>query len=167
MTCQQLAEKLKSANHLLESWKMRKESWESRLNSLPTLEVLVANCILAAAFTVYCGPLSASARRRVFDSLVSLCQSCGLPPDSGHSLLSLSSYPAFMLGEVRGNCVNVDNTDFKFLPLLPAFPISPRYRGASPGPLQSAECLHNHSPSCRRVATGGGPPRNGGGVAER
>ena len=40
-------------------------------------------------------------RHRVFDTLVGLCQSCGLPSSSEHPLLSLSSYPSFMLGEVR------------------------------------------------------------------
>ena len=44
---------------------------------------------------------SYSTRHRVFNSLVGLCESCGLPSSSEHSLLSLSSYPSFMLGEVR------------------------------------------------------------------
>ena len=40
-------------------------------------------------------------RHRVFNALVGLCKSCGLPSSSEHPLLSLSSYPSFMLGEVR------------------------------------------------------------------
>lgn len=41
-------------------------------------------------------------RHSVFDSLVTICQSHGLPPaDQGQDgLLKMVSYPAFMMGEV-------------------------------------------------------------------
>lgn len=44
------------------SLKGRQESWQSRLEALPQPKTLLANCILAAALTTYCGALRTSAR---------------------------------------------------------------------------------------------------------
>ena len=38
------------------------EKWTKSYSELPSNECLLANCILATAFIVYCGPLSPRAR---------------------------------------------------------------------------------------------------------
>ena len=114
-------------------------------------------------------------RHRVFGTLVGLCQSCGLPSSSEHPLLSLSSYPSFILGEVRGgldmcymlpqyNCCPFPPpppASPSSSPSPPACPPPPCYGGATPGLLKSAERLHHHPSPYQRVATGGGPSGNG------
>ena len=84
------------------SLKVRQDSWQRQLEAIPPLKTLMANCILAAALTVYCGPLDTSARYTVFDSLLAMTRHCGVISgnEDQKSLLSLSSYAAFMLGEV-------------------------------------------------------------------
>lgn len=83
--------------------KGRQETWKNKLNTLPEIEMLMANCILAAAITVYCGPLKTSSRHKFFDSLQKVCQSQGFPAaDQGvESVLKLEDYAEFMLGMVR------------------------------------------------------------------
>ena len=85
------------------SLKLRQESWEAKLHSLPCIETVMANCILAAAFTTCCGPLKTGSRLRVFNSLLAICKNCGFPPagsEDRESLLTLEQYPKFMIGEV-------------------------------------------------------------------
>ena len=85
------------------SLKLRQESWEAKLYSLPCIETVMANCILAAAFTTCCGPLKTGSRLRVFNSLLAICKNCGFPPagsEDRESLLTLEQYPKFMIGEV-------------------------------------------------------------------
>lgn len=63
----------------------------------------MANCILAAAFTTCCGSLRTGSRLQVFNSLLAICKSCGLPPtrsEDRENLLTLEQYPKFMIGQV-------------------------------------------------------------------
>ena len=85
------------------SLKGRQESWNKKLDTLPEIQMLMANCILAAAITVYCGPLKTCSRHKFFDSLQRVCQSQGFPiADQGiEKILKLEDYSEFMLGEVR------------------------------------------------------------------
>ena len=87
----------------LYSLKGCQESWKKKLSTLPEIEMLMANCILAAAITVYCGPLKTSSRHKFFDSLQKVCQSQGFPAaDQGmENMLKLEDYSKFMLGVVR------------------------------------------------------------------
>ena len=85
------------------SLKLRQESWEAKLCSLPSIETVMANCILAAAFTTCCGSLKTGSRLRVFNSLLAICKRCGFPPagsEDRENLLTLEQYPKFMIGEV-------------------------------------------------------------------
>ena len=85
------------------SLKLRQESWEARLRSLPSIETVMANCILAAAFTTCCGSLKTESRLRVFNSLLAICKRCGFPPagsEDRENLLTMEQYPVFMIGEV-------------------------------------------------------------------
>ena len=91
---------------LISSLKGRQDSWKKKLNTLPEIEMLMANCILAAAITVYCGPMKTALRHKFFDSLQKVCQSQGFPAadqDLG-SVLKLEDYSEFMLGKVKITC---------------------------------------------------------------
>lgn len=76
--------------------------WRRKLDTLPELEMLVANCILAAAITVYCGPLKTCARHKFFQSLRGVCRSQGFPDRDQdiEGILELEGFPEFMLGVV-------------------------------------------------------------------
>lgn len=73
-----------------------------KLDTLPEVELLMGNCILAAAVTVYCGPLTTHARHSFFESLRRICRLQGFP--AAHQeldhVLKLEHFPQFMLGEV-------------------------------------------------------------------
>ncbi len=97
--------KLWSLLFLPHSLKIREESWHRKLDSLPSIEVVVTNCILAAAFTVYCPILKTSQRHSLFSALLDICQHCGLPINDDHTLTP-SSYPKFMIGEVINKTVH-------------------------------------------------------------
>ena len=44
------------------SLKLKRDTWELQLKDFATTEILASNCILAAAFTVYCAPLRSYSR---------------------------------------------------------------------------------------------------------
>lgn len=63
----------------------------------------MANCVLAAAITVYCGPLQTLTRHKFFDSLRRTCRQDGFPTTDQDmdKVLKLDDFPQFMLGVVR------------------------------------------------------------------
>ena len=81
------------------SLKERQETWQSKLDLLPTTKMLAAKCILAAAITVYCGPLKTKARHTFFEKLLAVCRSQDFPTSDDHNL-DLAGYPEFILGLV-------------------------------------------------------------------
>ena len=56
------------------SLNVKRHTWEAQLDEFITTEVLTSNCILSAAFTVYCAPLKSYSRS--VDN--SLCVKCSL-----------------------------------------------------------------------------------------
>ena len=77
------------------------ELWQKRLDALPGIETLMANCVVTAAINVYCGPLQTLTRSKFFDGLQRICQSQGFTTNKKHNLLKLEDFPEFMLGTVR------------------------------------------------------------------
>jgi hypothetical protein len=76
------------------------ETWRKKLDTLPSTEMLMANCILAAAITVYCGPMQTLTRHKFFESLQRTCRDYGFPT-ADQGVLKLGDFPRFMLGVVR------------------------------------------------------------------
>ena len=61
---------------------------------------MTTNCILAAAFTIYCPILKTSQRHLLFCALLDICKYYRLPT-SDDLILTPSTYPKFMIGEVH------------------------------------------------------------------
>ena len=141
------------------SLRSRQESWQKRLDSLPTLEVIVTNCILAAAATTYCGPLKTHLRQRLFDTLLHVCCSHGLPPSGAantlKNVLKLQSYPAFMLGEVCDHCCTIFGYVYVRMDFYASDCSPPLEHGGTPtGCNEPAERLHSlHTCPHQSVAT--------------
>lgn len=94
------------------SLKACQDSWQRRLDTLPKIEMLMANCILASAITVYCGPLKTHARHMFFERLQAVCKSHGFPAadqDLGN-ILKLEAFSEFMLGMVRLNTQSISDS---------------------------------------------------------
>ena len=47
------------------SLKLKRDTWETQLEEFATTEILASNCILTAAFTVYCAPLKSHSRSAI------------------------------------------------------------------------------------------------------
>ncbi len=83
----------------LSSLRGREEAWLAKLATLPSLETVTTNCVLAAAFTVYCPPLNTRHRHALFNAILEICEHCGLPAHDPHTLTP-HTYPHFIIGEV-------------------------------------------------------------------
>lgn len=83
--------------------KGQQEAWQKKLDALPQIKMLIANCILTAAITVYCGPLKTCIRHKFFENLLRVCKSQGFPAagEDLNNVLKIAAYPEFMLGVVR------------------------------------------------------------------
>lgn len=107
----------------------------------------MANCILASAITVYCGPLKTHARHMFFERLQAVCKSHGFPAadqDLGN-ILKLEAFSEFMLGMVRLNTQSVSDS-CKLLPLKQDIIISQWAEDILPSYIYLlSERLANHS----------------------
>ena len=68
----------------------------------------MANCLLASAITVYCGPLKTLSRNKFFETLLAVCRSHGFPAvdQDTNQVLKLADYSEFMLGVVSRHKIN-------------------------------------------------------------
>ncbi|XP_077973667.1 uncharacterized protein LOC120348568 isoform X2 [Styela clava] len=72
-------ERLRSALATLESLKPLENAWKNELDESVTVEQVLTNCILAAAFQTYCGGMTIDARRRMVSFYTHVCKHYELP----------------------------------------------------------------------------------------
>ncbi|ESO89151.1 hypothetical protein LOTGIDRAFT_229063 [Lottia gigantea] len=79
MELQSMNERLKAATELVESLKGQEEEWRQYVKDNDSNELLLANCLTAAAFLTYCGATNIDTRKRMGEFSMQVCEHHGLP----------------------------------------------------------------------------------------
>ncbi|CAL1527205.1 unnamed protein product [Lymnaea stagnalis] len=79
MELQSMNERLKSAVEFVDSLKSQESKWRQEVKDNDNNELLLANCITAAATLTYCGPVNIDTRRRMGEFFMQVCEHHGLP----------------------------------------------------------------------------------------
>jgi hypothetical protein len=66
-------------SHPLCSLKGLEQEWREHVAEYSSNNVLVANCVAASAFLVYCGAMNTDMRRRMGQFFMTICEHHGLP----------------------------------------------------------------------------------------
>lgn len=77
-----MKDRLKAATDLLESIKDIEKTWKQYVKEYSSNDVLICNCIVAAAFLVYCSPLNVDSRVRMGTFFLTICRHNDLPTSS-------------------------------------------------------------------------------------
>ncbi|XP_053397319.1 dynein axonemal heavy chain 5-like isoform X6 [Mercenaria mercenaria] len=72
-------ERLKAATEMVDSLKGQEEDWKQHVKDNDSNELLLANCISAAAFLTYCGPHNMDTRKRMGEFFMQVCEHHGMP----------------------------------------------------------------------------------------
>ncbi|XP_023932047.1 dynein heavy chain 5, axonemal-like isoform X1 [Lingula anatina] len=72
-------ERLRAATEMLESLKSQEQEWRQHVRENDSNEMLMANCIAAAAFLTYCGPMTTDTRKRMGEFFMYVCEHHGMP----------------------------------------------------------------------------------------
>ncbi|XP_055889444.1 dynein axonemal heavy chain 8-like isoform X3 [Biomphalaria glabrata] len=79
MELQSMNERLKSAVDFIESLKSQESKWRQEVQDNDGNELMLANCITAAATLTYCGPVNIDTRRRMGEFFMQVCEHHGVP----------------------------------------------------------------------------------------
>ncbi|KAK6987321.1 dynein heavy chain 5 axonemal, partial [Biomphalaria glabrata] len=79
MELQSINERLKSAVDFIESLKSQESKWRQEVQDNDGNELMLANCITAAATLTYCGPVNIDTRRRMGEFFMQVCEHHGVP----------------------------------------------------------------------------------------
>ncbi|XP_077977225.1 dynein axonemal heavy chain 8-like isoform X3 [Glandiceps talaboti] len=71
-------ERLRAATEMIHSLKSKEHQWREYVNDNCEMELLLSNCITAAAFLTYCAPMDTDTRKRFADEFNELCSHHGL-----------------------------------------------------------------------------------------
>ncbi|KAK3577475.1 hypothetical protein CHS0354_032326 [Potamilus streckersoni] len=74
-----MKESLKAATELIESLQVQEENWKMYVKEHDCNELLLPNCITAAAFLTYCGPCNIDTRKRMGEFFMQVCEHHGMP----------------------------------------------------------------------------------------
>ncbi|XP_068697910.1 dynein axonemal heavy chain 8-like [Montipora foliosa] len=92
-------ERLKAATGLLQSLKYMEREWKAYVEEYNSSEILLANCIAAAAFLTYCGAMGVDRRKRMGKFFMQVCRESGLKVQHQH-LFDRLTLPEFLKGKV-------------------------------------------------------------------
>ncbi|XP_067674368.1 uncharacterized protein [Haliotis asinina] len=79
MELQSMNERLKAAVEMVESMRTQESMWRQHVNENDCNELLLANCITAAAFLTYGGAVNIDTRKRMGEFFMQVCEHHGLP----------------------------------------------------------------------------------------
>ncbi|WAR07684.1 DYHG-like protein [Mya arenaria] len=72
-------ERLKAATEMVESMRAQEGDWKQHVKDNDCNELLLANCVSAAAFLTYCGPHNMDTRKRMGEFFMQVCEHHGMP----------------------------------------------------------------------------------------
>lgn len=93
------SERLKAAAGLLQSLKDMEREWKAYVDEYTSSEILLANCVAAAAFLTYCGAMGVDRRKRMGKFFMQVCRDNGLKVQHQH-LFSRLTLPEFLKGKI-------------------------------------------------------------------
>lgn len=93
------SERLKAATDLLHSLKYMEREWKAYVDEYTTSEILLSNCIAAAAFLTYCGAMGVDRRKRMGKFFMQVCRDNGLKVQYQH-LFDRHTLPEFLKGKI-------------------------------------------------------------------
>lgn len=93
------SERLKAATGLLNSLKYMEREWKSYVDEYTSSEILLSNCIAAAAFLTYCGAMGVDRRKRMGKFFMQVCRDNGLKVQHQH-LFDRLTLPEFLKGKI-------------------------------------------------------------------
>ncbi|CAH1799095.1 unnamed protein product [Owenia fusiformis] len=76
---QSMNDRLKAATDVIESMRQQELLWRQHCKEYDCNEVLLANCIAAAAFLTYCGSMNTDVRQRMGEFFMFVCEHHGVP----------------------------------------------------------------------------------------
>ncbi|KAK6187606.1 hypothetical protein SNE40_005595 [Patella caerulea] len=79
MELQSMNERLKAATEMVESLKGQEAEWRQHVKDNECNELLLANCLTAAAFLTYCGSTNIDTRKRLGEFSMQVCEHHTLP----------------------------------------------------------------------------------------
>ncbi|OWF37572.1 Dynein heavy chain 5, axonemal [Mizuhopecten yessoensis] len=79
MELNSMNERLKAATEMVESLKSQEQSWRKHVKENDCNELLLGNCMAAAAFLTYCGPANLDTRKRMGEFFMQVCEHHKLP----------------------------------------------------------------------------------------